>query len=113
MKAIQIKQNGNASVLQIQELPRPKPGKGQALIRLMAAGLNYIDIYMRMGRYPQTMPYTPGMEAAGVVEEIGESVTEVKPGDRVAYTGGIGSYAEYNVVRADQLIPLPPDLSFE
>lgn len=113
MKAIQIQQNGNAEVLQVQELPRPKPAKGQALVQLKAAGLNYIDIYMRMGRYPQVLPYTPGMEAAGVVEEIGEGVTEVKPGDRVAYTGGMGSYAEYNVVRADQLIPLPKELSFE
>jgi len=113
MKAIQIKHSGNSSVLEMQELTQPQPGKGEALVRLKAAGLNFIDIYMRTGQYPQQMPYTPGLEAAGVVEQIGEGVTEVKIGDRVAYTGNLGSYAEYNVVKAQQLIPLPNDLTFE
>jgi NADPH2:quinone reductase len=113
MKAIQIAQNGDASVLTIQNLPQPQPGKGEALVRLKAAGLNFIDIYMRVGRYPRPLPYTPGLEAAGIVEQVGEGVTAVKPGDRVAYTGNIGSYAEFNVVKADQLIPLPEGLSFE
>ena len=113
MKAIRITQNGDASVLQVQSLPQPKPGNGEALVRLKAAGLNFIDIYMRTGRYPRELPYTPGLEASGIVEEIGSGVTEVKVGDRVAYTGNIGSYAEYNVVKASHLIPLPKEFSFE
>lgn len=113
MKAIRITQNGDASVLQVQSLPQPKPGNGEALVRLKAAGLNFIDIYMRTGRYPRELPYTPGLEASGIVEETGSGVTEVKVGDRVAYTGNIGSYAEYNVVKASHLIPLPKEFSFE
>lgn len=113
MKAIQIAEYGDADVLKMTELPIPKPGPGQALVKLKAAGLNFIDIYMRTGRYPRTLPFTPGLEGAGIVEAIGEGVTEVKTGDRVAYTGSIGSYAEYNVVKASQLIPLPNELSFE
>src|SRR5919198_6693284 len=113
MKAIRITQNGDASVLQVQSLPQPKPGNGEALVRLRAAGLNFIDIYMRTGRYPRELPYTPGLEASGIVEETGSGVTEIKVGDRVAYTGNIGSYAEYNVVKASQLIPLPKEFSFE
>ncbi len=113
MKAIRITQNGDASVLQVQSLPQPKPGNGEALVRLKAAGLNFIDIYMRTGRYPRELPYTPGLEASGIVEETGSGVTEVKVGDRVAYTGNIGSYAEYNVVKASHLIPLPKEIGFE
>jgi NADPH2:quinone reductase len=113
MKAIKISAHGDASVLKLEELPTPKPGEGQALVRLKAAGLNFIDIYMRIGRYQRPLPFTPGLEGAGIVEAIGEGVTEVKPGDRVAYTGNIGSYAEYNVVDAWQLIPLPDEISFE
>jgi NADPH2:quinone reductase len=113
MKAIRITQNGDASVLQVQSLPQPKPGNGEALVRLKAAGLNFIDIYMRTGRYPRELPYTPGLEASGIVEEIGSGVTEVKVGDRVAYAGNVGSYAEYNVVKASHLIPLPKEFSFE
>ncbi len=113
MKAIQITQQGDASVLQLQALPKPMPGPGEALIKLKAAGLNFIDIYQRSGRYPTPLPYIPGMEGAGVVEEVGEGVTDVKPGDRVAYTSSLGSYAEYHVVKAYQLIPLPNEISFE
>jgi len=113
MKVIRITENGDANVLKIADLPLPKPGPGQALVRLKAVGLNFIDIYMRTGLYPRQLPYTPGLEGAGTVEAIGEGVTEVKPGDRVAYTGNIGSYAEYNLVKAWQLIPLPADMSFE
>jgi NADPH:quinone reductase len=113
MQAIRITQNGDASVLQVQSLPQPKPGNGEALVRLKAAGLNFIDIYMRTGRYSRELPYTPGLEASGIVEEIGSGVTEVKVGDRVAYTGNIGSYAEYNVVKASHLIPLPKEIGFE
>lgn len=113
MQAIRISEYGDVNVLQMQTLPIPKPGPGDALVRLHAAGLNFIDIYMRTGRYPRDLPFTPGLEGAGVVEEIGEGVTDIKVGDRVAYTGQIGSYAEYNLVKASQLIPLPNAISFE
>lgn len=113
MKAIQITTTGDAQVLTLKDLSTPKPGPGQALVRLKAAGLNFIDIYMRSGRYPTKLPYTPGLEGAGIVEAVGEGVKDVKPGDRVAYTGNIGSYAEYNLVKAWQLIPLPDSMSFE
>lgn len=113
MKAIQMTQPGDISVLKFIDLPTPQPGPDEALIRLKAAGLNFIDIYIRIGRYQRPLPLTPGLEGAGIVEAVGKNVTTVKPGDRVAYTGTIGSYAEYNVVKADQLIPLPNDISFE
>lgn len=113
MKAIQIMQNGGVEVLQVKDLSIPEPRAGEALIKLKAAGLNYIDIYMRTGRYPRPLPFTPGLEGAGIVEAIGEGVTEVKVGDRVAYTANIGSYAEYSVAKAWQLIPLPDYMSFE
>lgn len=113
MKAIRITANGDADVLQVQSLPDPVPGPGEALVRLKAAGINFIDIYMRSGRYSTPLPYTPGLEGAGIVEAIGEGVTEVKVGDRVAYAGQRGSYAEYNVINAAQLIPLPSTISFE
>jgi NADPH2:quinone reductase len=113
MKVIQVKEYGDEQALQLTDLPIPKPGPDEVLVQLKAAGLNFIDIYMRTGYYPHTLPYVPGYEGAGVVSEIGSKVSEVKVGDRVAYTGALGSYAEYNVVNAAQLIPLPDELSFE
>jgi NADPH:quinone reductase len=96
-------------------MTQPKPGPGEALVRVHVAGVNYADIYMRSGtgRVPLTVPFTPGIEGAGTVEAIGDGVTEVKPGDRVAYASGVGSYAEYHVVKAMQLAPLPKELSSE
>lgn len=113
MKAVQIFQYGGPDVLKIQNIPVEKPGRGQALIRIEAAGINFIDIYQRRGAYPVHLPYTPGLEGAGIVEAVGEGVTNVKPGDRVAYVHEAGSYAEQNLVKAENLIPLPSDLSFE
>lgn len=113
MKGIRIEKYGGPQVLQWQELNTPIPGPGQASIKLCAIGLNFIDIYQRRGDYPVQLPYTPGLEASGVVEAIGEGVTNVKPGDRVSYTGQPGSYAEMNVVKAHSLIPLPDNFSFE
>ena len=113
MKAIQVKEHGDEQVLQITNLPIPKPGPDEVLIQLKAVGLNFIDIYMRTGYYPHALPYVPGFEGSGIVREIGSKVSEVKVGDRVAYTGALGSYAEYNVVKATQLIPLPDEMSFE
>jgi NADPH2:quinone reductase len=113
MQAIVIQQNGGPEVLQLQDVEISKPGKGQVLVKLAAAGVNFVEIYQRRGTYPRQLPYIPGSEAAGVVEEIGEGVTLVKKGDRVAYVHQPGAYAQASVVEADSLIPLPTDLSFE
>ena len=113
MKAIRVNVYGDASVLKLEDIPTPKPGPGEALVRLKAAGLNFVDIYIRDGRYPRPLPFTPGMEGAGIVEAVGEGVTEVAPGDRVCYAMGLGSFAEYSIVKAWQLIPLPKEMSFE
>ncbi|MBV9123013.1 MAG: quinone oxidoreductase [Planctomycetes bacterium] len=113
MKAIRVQQYGGPEVLRLEESEAPAPGPGQALVRLRAAGVNFIDIYQRRGGYPVPLPYTPGLEGAGTVEAVGQGVTDVHPGDRVAYTGSPGSYAEANVVPADRLLPLPANLSFE
>ena len=113
MKAVQITEHGDPNVLKIHDVPIGKPGQGQVLVRLEVAGINFIDIYQRQGTYPLKLPYIPGMEGAGVVEAVGEGVQHVKPGDRVAYVHEPGSYAEMSLVKAEQLIPLPSDLSFE
>lgn len=113
MKAIQMSQYGGPDVLQLKEIELKKTGKGQALIAIKAAGVNFIDIYQRRGTYPVKLPYIPGLEASGVVEEIGEGVTNVKVGDRVAYVHEPGAYAEKCLVNASHLIPLPNTLSFE
>jgi NADPH2:quinone reductase len=113
MKGILVEKNGGPEVLHFKELSLEKPGPGQARIKLMAAGLNFIDIYQRRGTYPVQLPYTPGLEGSGVVEEIGPNVTSVKVGDRVAYTSQPGAYAEGSLVKADSLIPLPENFSFE
>ena len=87
MKAIQILTTGSADVLTLRDLPTPTPGPGEALIRIKASGVNFIDTYFREGRYPAHLPYTLGQEASGIVEAIAPGVTEVKPGDRVAWCG--------------------------
>lgn len=113
MKAIQMSQYGGPEVLKLANVDIGKPQKGQALVQIKASGINFIDIYQRRGTYPVKLPNIPGLEASGIVEAIGEGVTNVKPGDRVAYVHEPGSYAELNLVQADHLIPLPQDLSFE
>ncbi len=113
MKAIRVHEYGAPSVLRFEEVSTPSPGPGQALVRLMVAGVNFVDIYQRRGGYPVSLPFIPGREGAGVVEAVGKGVTTVKPGDRVAFTGPPGGYAEAAVVPADSLIALPEDLSFE
>lgn len=113
MKAIVVTQYGGPEVLQIQETEIGKPGKGQILVRMAAAGVNFVEIYQRRGTYPVKLPYVPGWEGAGVVEAIGEGVTLFKPGDRVAYVHQPGSYAEFSLVKEESLIPLPADFSFE
>jgi NADPH2:quinone reductase len=113
MKAIQISQYGGPEVLKIQEVPIGKPGPGEALVQIKMAGVNFIDIYQRRGTYPVKLPYVPGLEASGIVEAVGEGVTNVKPGDRVAYVHEPGAYAEKCLIHAEHLIPLPPELTFE
>jgi NADPH2:quinone reductase len=113
MKAIQITQYGEPEVLKLQEVQIGKPGKGEALIKIEVAGVNFIDIYQRRGTYQVELPYIPGLEASGIVEAVGEGVTHVKPGDRVAYVHEPGSYAEKCLVKADMLISLPSSVSFE
>jgi len=114
MKAIKISKYGDADVLEFSDSePKPVPSSGQALVKIHAAGVNFVDIYQRRGTYPVKLPYIPGLEASGVVEAVGENVTGFRTGDRVAYTGHIGSYCEYTAIDADRLIPLPQNMSFE
>jgi len=115
MKAIQVKEVGAPEVLQWQETELPLPALGQARIKLMAVGLNYIDVYLRSGTYLQAWapPFIPGLEGSGIVEMVGAGVENVKHGDRVAYCGVPGSYAKAINVPVDRLIPLPDDISFE
>jgi NADPH:quinone reductase len=113
VKGIVVTANGEAEVLQLGQISPGQPGPGQALVRVKAAGLNFIDIYQRSGRYPTPMPYTPGLEGSGIVEAIGAGVSEAKVGDRVAYNGNLGAYAQLALVKAQDLIPLPDELSFE
>ena len=108
MKVVRIHEHGGPEVLRYEEVPLPEPGRGEARIKVEAAGVNFTDIYNRIGLYKGTLPYTLGSEAAGVVDAVGPEVTEVKPGDRVAYAMHLGAYAEYVVVPAWRLVPLPP-----
>ncbi|MBI4487651.1 MAG: quinone oxidoreductase [Deltaproteobacteria bacterium] len=110
MKAIRVHQYGGPEALRYEEVPAPEPGAGQARVKIEAAGLNYIDIYQRTGLYPLKVPFTLGMEGAGVVDVVGANVTEVKEGDRAAYAMELGSYADHAVVPAWKLAPLPPNL---
>jgi NADPH2:quinone reductase len=111
MKAIVIPTFGGPDVLQLQDLPAPIPAAGEALVRVAAAGVNYRDVYERMGRYGGTPPIVAGVEGAGTVEALGEGTRDVRVGERVAFTGIPGAYAEYVVAPADRLIPLPDGLS--
>ena len=107
-QAIRIHVNGGPEVMLWEDVPTPEPGPGEALVRHEAVGLNYIDVYFRTGLYKAPLPSTPGMEAAGSVVAVGAGVTEVKPGDRVAYAGGpIGAYATERAIAADRLVVLP------
>ncbi|MDD5563816.1 MAG: quinone oxidoreductase [Thermoanaerobaculaceae bacterium] len=107
-KAIRIHATGGPEVLRWEEVEVGHPGPGEALVRQTAIGLNYLDTYHRSGLYPLQLPAVIGSEAAGVVEEIGPSVAEVKPGERVAYAGVVGAYAEMRLIRAERLVTLPP-----
>jgi NADPH2:quinone reductase len=106
-----VNANGGPEVLKFEDVPDPKPGPGQAVVRVEAAGVNFIDVYQRMGLYKIPLPFTLGQEGAGIVEAVGDGVTAVKPGDRVAWTSVLGSYAQRAVVPADRVVSLPPHLT--
>jgi len=112
MKAIRVHTPGGPDVMKLEDVPEPKAGPGQAVVKLEASGLNYIDVYFRTGTYKAPLPLTPGLEGAGTVTQVGDGVKDLKVGDRVAYTGIPGSYAQMNVCPADRLVKLPDKLSF-
>lgn len=113
MLAIQAARTGGPEVLEAVDLPLPSPAAGQILVRHHAVGLNYIDTYHRSGLYPLKMPTVIGLEAAGVVEAVGEGVTRFKVGDHVAYNGTMGAYAEAAIVPADRAVKVPNGVSLE
>ncbi len=112
MKAIRVNENGGPEVLSFEDIEQPSPGSGEVLVKIEAAGINYIDTYQRSGLYQIPLPSTLGLEAAGTVTEIGSDVSQFKVGDRVAYTNVAGAYAEYAVVPAEKLVHLPDGVSF-
>jgi NADPH2:quinone reductase len=111
--AIRVHQAGGPEVLLWEEIDVGEPGEGQVRLKQEAAGLNYIDVYHRTGLYSQQLPFIPGVDGAGVVTAIGPGVTSLQPGDRVAYGGSIGGYAEERLIDADKLVKLPDAISFE
>jgi NADPH2:quinone reductase len=113
MKAIRVHEAGGPEKLVYEETPVPTPGPGQARIKIQAIGLNYIDVYFRTGLYKTSLPFTPGMEAAGTVDAVSDGVTGVAPGDRVAYAMNLGAYGEYALANAWQLVKLPGEIDFE
>jgi NADPH2:quinone reductase len=112
MQAIQVSQTGGPEVLTAVDLPVPSPKPNEALVNIKAAGINFIDVYFREGRYPTPVPFVDGQEAAGVVTEVGSDVTTLQSGDRVAYSSTLGSYAEYAAVPASRLVKIPDELDF-
>jgi NADPH2:quinone reductase len=112
MKLIQITKTGGPEQMHLVDAPTPSPGPNQALVKVAAIGVNFIDVYFRTGLYKAELPFTPGNEAAGTVESVGPGVTDLKPGDRVAYAMHRGSYAEYAVVPSAVLVKLPDAVDF-
>lgn len=107
MKAIQIKQTGGPEVMEYVDLPVPEPKANEAVVKITAVGVNFIDVYNREGRYKAPLPFVLGQEAAGTISAVGSQVHDLRAGDRVAYTGLLGSYAEYAAVPADRLVKVP------
>jgi NADPH:quinone reductase len=110
MKAVRVHKYGGPEVLTLEEIPVPEPKAGEARVKIEAIGVNYIDIYQRTGLYPLQTPFTLGTEGAGIVDAVGPNVTEVKKGERVGYASIPGSYAEYAIVPAARLVPIPPNI---
>jgi len=111
MKAIQVKQTGGPEVLQLTDLPIPQPKPNEAVVKIAASGVNFIDVYQREGRYNVPLPFVLGQEGAGTVTAIGPEVKSVEPGDRVAWTSILGSYAEYAAVLGERLVQVPQGVS--
>jgi NADPH2:quinone reductase len=111
MKAIRIQKHGGREVLEYTDIPEPRPGPREALVAVEYAGVNFYDVYQRTGLYPVAMPFTPGTEAAGTVLAVGAEVSDFRKGDRVAFQGVPGTYAEEAVVPADRLVPIPEAVS--
>lgn len=111
MKAVRVHQYGGLEVLQYEDVPVPEPGPDEARVKLEAIGVNFIDIYHRIGRYQGSLPLTLGQEAAGTVDAVGSNVKDVKPGDRVVYASVQGAYAEYAIVPAWRLVPVPANVN--
>lgn len=111
MKAIRVHQPGGPEAMQLEDIPTPTPGEGQALVRLLAIGVNFIDTYKRSGLYAVPTPFIVGEEGAGVVEAVGPGVEDIRPGEVVVYSNVQGSYAEYAVVPADKLVKVPMGLN--
>ncbi len=110
MKAVRVHKYGGPEVLTLEEIPVPEPKAGEACVKIEAIGVNYIDVYQRTGLYPLQTPFTLGTEGAGIVDAVGPNVTEVKKGERVGYAMIPGSYAEYAIVPAARLVPIPPNI---
>ena len=111
MRAVRVASPGGPEMLAIEDVPVPDPRAGEVVVRVTASGVNFIDVYHRTGRYPLTAPFTPGQEAAGTVSVVGADVSGVREGDRVAWAGVLGAYAEFAAVPADRLVPVPERLS--
>ena len=110
MKAVRVHKYGGPEVLTLEEIPVPEPKAGEARVKIEAIGVNYVDVYQRTGLYPLQTPFTLGTEGAGIVDAVGPNVTEVKKGERVGYAMIPGSYAEYAIVPAARLVPIPPNI---
>ena len=113
MRAVRVHRTGGPEALELETVPTPEPGPGQARVRVAFAGVNFIDVYHRMGAYPMPTPFTPGSEGSGVVEAVGEGVTEPRVGDLVAWAMQPGSYAERVVMDAWKLVPVPAGVELE
>jgi NADPH2:quinone reductase len=113
MRAMRVHAPGDAGAIQQDEIERPTPGPGEALVKVEFAGVNFIDVYKRTGAYKIPLPATLGEEGAGTVVSVGPGVTELRPGDRVAWASVLGAYAEYAVVRAERLVPVPSEVDLK
>ena len=113
MKAIQVSQPGPPDAMQLVDLPVPEPKANEALVKIEAIGVNFIDVYHREGRYKLPTPFIPGSEMSGTVTKVGSDVKDFRPGDRVAQTGVVGTYAEYQTVPADRLVRIPDKMDFK
>src|SRR5258708_14669892 len=113
MKAIELTETGGPEVMRLREIPTLKPRQAEVLIRVAVTGVNFIDLYVREGRYGNELPFTPGQEAVGTVVAVGNGVSHVHEGDRVAWCSILGTYAEYAVAPAERVVPIPMGVTFE